>query len=138
MGSNIFLLRYKWRTGMLAWVLHRLTGLGLMFYLTLHIFVTRQFQVAATNPDKVEGASQFTEIYGLLTHPFFGLLEIALLGAVLYHAINGIRVLLVDFAGGARYHKKLWFGLMVVYALLMIVFGGMMLMHVFHNAGGAA
>lgn len=138
MSSNIFLLRYKWRAGMLAWILHRVTGLGLIFYLTLHVFVTRQFHEAASITDQVTRTNRFNEIYGILTHPLFGILEIALLGAVLYHALNGIRVLVVDFFGGARYHKKLWFILMAIYAVLMIVFGGMMLMHVLHNAGGGA
>lgn len=136
--SNIYLLRYKWRTGMVAWLLHRLTGLGLIFYLTLHIFVTRGFQQAATIADPALRAQEFNAIYSILTHPLFGMLEIGLLAAVLYHAINGIRVLIVDFFGGARYHKQLWFGLMAVFAVLMIVFGGMMLLHVLHGAGGVS
>lgn len=138
MASNMMLIRYKWKTGMLAWMLHRLTGLGLIFYLSLHIFVTRSFHEAAKIPNATERANAFNEIYGLLTNPIFGLLEIGLLAAVLYHAINGIRVLIIDFGNGARYQKKLWFALMGVFALLFVVFGGMMLIHVIHKAGGAS
>ncbi len=138
MGSNSYLIRYKWRTGMLAWLLHRLTGLGLMFYLTLHIFVTRGFHEAARLPDPVARAQEFDKIYGVLTNPLFGFLEIALLGAVLYHALNGIRVLIIDFGNGARYHKALWAVMMAVWALLMVVFGGLMAVHVLHKMGGGA
>ncbi len=123
---------------MFAWLLHRLTGLGLIFYLTLHIFVTRSFKEAATIADPVLRAKEFDQIYGILSNPLFGLLEIALLGAVLYHALNGIRVLIVDFGNGARYHKKLWWIMMAVYAVLMVIFGGLMLLHVLHKGTGGA
>lgn len=136
MSGNSYLLRYKWRTGMLAWLLHRLTGLGLVFYLCLHVFVTRSFHEAALIPDPTRRANEFSKIYGLLTHPFFGVIEIALLAAVLYHALNGVRVLIIDFGNGARYQKELWFIMMAVLVVLMLVFGGMMLMHVVHGAAG--
>ena len=137
MSGNLFLIRYKWKTGMLAWLLHRLTGLGLIFYLSLHVFVTRAFHDAAVIPDAVMRTQRFAEIYGLLTNPLFGLLEIALVGAVLYHALNGIRVLIIDFGDGARYHKRLWCGMMAIFVILMLILGGMMALHVFHWGGAA-
>ncbi len=138
MDANRYLLRYKWRTGMLAWIGHRLTGLGLVLYLSMHVFVTRAFSDAAGIRDATLRAQEFAKVYDLLTHPLFGFLEILLLAAVLYHALNGIRVLIVDFGNGARYHKQLWAAVMAVFALLMLVFGGLMAAHVIHGMGGGA
>ncbi|RJO67785.1 MAG: succinate dehydrogenase, cytochrome b556 subunit [Myxococcales bacterium] len=135
MSHNAYLVRYKWRTGMLAWIGHRLSGLALIFYLSIHVFVTRAFFLAAKSQNP---QAEFEKIYGVLTHPLFGLAEILLLAAVLYHALNGVRILIVDFGNGARYQKALWAGVMVVFVLLMLIFGGLMAAHVIGKMGGAA
>jgi succinate dehydrogenase / fumarate reductase cytochrome b subunit len=53
----------------------------------------------------------------------FKVLEIGLWGVILFHAFNGIRVVLVDFFSGSLYHKKL-FWVMIVLAFLLWVTGG--------------
>jgi succinate dehydrogenase / fumarate reductase cytochrome b subunit len=98
-------LRYKWRTGMAAWALHRLSGLALIFYLTLHIWVTHNLGISQ---------SKFNFWMDLLSSPIFKLLEIGLLGVVLYHALNGLRIILIDLGWGVKYHKAVFWGLVLI------------------------
>jgi len=80
-------------TGMWAWVLHRVTGLGLVFYILLHIILM--------GASLLSGRDGFNAALNLLmTHFAFELLDTLLLGAVLYHGLNGIRILLFDMGVG--------------------------------------
>ena len=58
----------------------------------------------------------------LFQTPLFKVLEWLLFSLVLYHSFNGVRIVLVDWANGARYHKKI---LTVVYGLGIVLFIGM-------------
>jgi len=107
------LLRYRKNAGSWAWILHRLTGLGLTFYLFVHI-------IALTGLTK--GEATFNEEMALFQSPIFLFLEWALGTLVMFHAINGIRIVLVDFGNGARNHKKI---LAFVYTLGIIMVIGM-------------
>lgn len=107
------LMSYKRHSGSWAWILHRLTGLGLTFYLFMHI-------VALTGLTRGEAA--FNEEMKLFSSPLFLFLEWVLGSLVMFHAINGVRILLVDFGNGARNHKKI---LAFVYTLGIIMVLGM-------------
>ena len=122
MKKPIFEFSYKWRLGMAGWVLHRLSGLALIFYLSLHIWVISHL---------AGGEEEFNQMMELLTTPLFRVLEVGLLGVILYHAFNGARVIFVDFFGGARYHKKLYWALIGIAALLFIAGAVPLLMHIF-------
>lgn len=88
--------------GMWAWLFHRVSGLVLVLYLFAHIFVISQA--------RLQGAEGFDSLFTTLESPFFVILDLALIAAVLYHGINGIRVLLFDLGVGIRQHKSLWWG----------------------------
>ena len=79
----------KYRGGMnyLAWALHRLTGLGVFLFLGIHIVET--FMI-------VLGPQAYNDAITTYNTPVFRVMEVALLFAVLYHAINGIRVTIQD------------------------------------------
>lgn len=104
---------YKIRTGMFAWMLHRLTGLALVGYLVLHVWGLR----AVTDPNAYNAL-----IVGYHA-PIFKIGEFLLLGAVVYHALNGLRIVLIDFLGWSPNQKKLFWTLGIVAALLFIVGG---------------
>jgi len=100
-------------TGMWAWVLHRITGLGLVFYIMLHTVLMGVSLLSGK-----EGFDSTLSI--LMGHPVFEVLDILLLGTVLYHGLNGIRVLLFDIGIGVwvRTQKNLFWILMGVGAIL--------------------
>jgi succinate dehydrogenase / fumarate reductase cytochrome b subunit len=80
-------------TGMWAFVLHRITGLGLVFYILLHTILM--------GSSLLSGKEDFDATLAVLMgNPVFEVLDIMLLGAVLYHGFNGIRILLFDMGIG--------------------------------------
>lgn len=105
--------RYRVRTGMFAWMLHRLTGLALVGYLILHVWGLKSM----TDPDAYNYL--ITKYHG----PLFKLGEFLLLGAVIYHALNGLRIVLIDFVGWSPNQKKLFWTLGAVAAVLFVVGG---------------
>jgi succinate dehydrogenase / fumarate reductase cytochrome b subunit len=111
-------VEYK-KAGFLSWLLRRLTGLGLAAYLLLHIWVLHSLTA---------GAQQFDQIMELLNNPLFKVLEIGLLFLVVYHGLDGVRVLIVDFFGQSALERKLFWGLMAAGVVLLIVGGAPILL----------
>jgi succinate dehydrogenase / fumarate reductase cytochrome b subunit len=105
-----------WDTiGMWAWICHRLTGLGLVFYILLHTFL---MSVSLLRGPKAFDATLMV----LMGNPVFELLDTLLLGAVLYHSFNGIRILLFDLGVGlsVKSQKILFWVFMAVAAVLWV------------------
>jgi succinate dehydrogenase / fumarate reductase, cytochrome b subunit len=123
--TAIDLLSYRGGQGQWAYVLHRLSGVGILVFLIAHVVDTALIGW---------GPEVYNRVIALYRHPFFRVNEIVLFAAVLYHALNGIRVILVDMVPGAtRRHKGLlaletvvFFALMVPAAVVMAIpiFGG--------------
>ncbi|WP_019807742.1 succinate dehydrogenase, cytochrome b556 subunit [Saccharomonospora halophila] len=103
---------YRGDPGMWSWVLHRITGVLTFFFLFVHVLDTALVRVSP---------NAYDEVIATYKTPFVNLLEVALVGAVLYHALNGIRVILVDFwSQGARYQRGMLWSLIGVWILVMI------------------
>jgi len=61
-----------------------------------------------------------------------GLGEIALVAAIGYHGLNGLRIILIDFWSVGTKHQKLMFWIViVVWVLLLAGFVPRQLMHIF-------
>lgn len=87
-STSIDILRRK-QTGMGAWLMHRITGVGIAFYLLLHIGVIATLII--------RGQQNFDSALKVLMHsPVFVFLDFLLLLAVLVHGLNGIRLILFD------------------------------------------
>ncbi len=109
-------LRYRGGAGMWAWILHRVTGVGVLLFLSIHVVETFLLSL---------GPEVYNRTLALYKTPFFRVAEIALLFAVLYHAINGIRITIQDFFPSLwRYERAfIWAGgaiLVLVYVPLAI------------------
>jgi succinate dehydrogenase / fumarate reductase cytochrome b subunit len=99
---------------MWSWVAHRITGVMLFFFLFAHVVDTSMVRVS---PEAYNAA---VETY---KNPIVGLMEVGLVAAFLFHALNGIRVILVDFWGnGPRYQRQMTYGVLGVWAVLMVPF----------------
>jgi succinate dehydrogenase / fumarate reductase cytochrome b subunit len=101
-------------TGFISFFLRRLTGIALAIYLLMHMWV-----IGGING----GAATFNDRMAFLGKPLFRLAEIALLAAVIYHAIDGIRLLIVNYFDVTEYRKSLFYAAMVVSVILVIVGG---------------
>lgn len=112
---------YRGGEGMWSWVAHRITGVAVFFFLLVHVLDTALVRVSPDAYDLVI-ASYKT--------PIVNLMEVGLVGAVLYHALNGLRIILVDFwAEGPRHQKGMFRGIVVVWLLLMVPGTYFMLKH---------
>ena len=102
---------YRGDPAMWSWVLHRITGATIFFFLFVHVLDTALVRVSP---------QAYNEIIETYKTPLIGLMEIGLVVAVLYHALNGIRVILIDFwHKGARYQRQM---LWVVVGLFLAIF----------------
>ncbi|MBJ7387626.1 MAG: succinate dehydrogenase, cytochrome b556 subunit [Mycolicibacterium sp.] len=92
---------YRGDPGMWSWVLHRISGATIFFFLFVHVLDMALLRVSP------EALNQVMETYKT---PVIGLMEMGLVAAVLYHALNGIRIILIDFwKDGPRYQRQmLW------------------------------
>ncbi|RLD99433.1 MAG: succinate dehydrogenase, cytochrome b556 subunit [Aquificota bacterium] len=120
--------RYRLHIGTIAWILHRVTGLLLVFYLMLHIWVTHHLS---------QGPAGFNKVMKAVQSPLFLFLEIGLLGCVLYHAFNGLRIIIVEFSKeGVEAHKQIFAAMMAVALFLFLVGGVPMFVHFLHTLAG--
>ena len=111
-------MHYKWKTGMFAFVLHRVAGLALSVYIIMHIMVV----------SSLHRAESFDATMAFLGQPLFRLLEIGLLAAVIYHGLNGVRVFLIDFFNGTRKHATIFWVLAAI-GVIIFLFGAYPMMH---------
>ncbi|WP_068275092.1 succinate dehydrogenase, cytochrome b556 subunit [Aldersonia kunmingensis] len=97
---------------MWSWVLHRITGVAVFFFLFVHVLDTALVRV---NPDTYDSV---IETY---KNPLVGLMELGLVAAVLYHALNGVRVMLVDFwSKGPKYQRVMLWVILAVWFVVMV------------------
>lgn len=114
--------RYRLHTGTWAFILHRLSGLALLAYLPLHIYVTGTL---------TKGPDSFNRTMFLLTSPFFHFLEWGLFGVILYHALNGVRLVLVDlgWVDSRVGQKKVFWAAVGIGAAAWLTWGAVLMGH---------
>lgn len=100
------------RLGMWAYALNRITGIGLVVYLYLHLVILSQL---------LGGAKSWDAFVSLARSPFFLTLDIVLIAGALIHGLNGLRVALMGFGIGLKAHKALFGILMCMAAIALFV-----------------
>ncbi len=88
-------------------------GVLLGLYLFLHIWVIHHLS---------QGEQAFNEVMAVVQSPLFHLLEIGLLGTVVYHGLNGLRVVFIDYGNLAKREimQKAVFAVFAVSAILIL------------------
>jgi succinate dehydrogenase / fumarate reductase cytochrome b subunit len=121
---------YRGRTGMWSWVAHRITGVLTFFFLFAHVLDTALVRVSPESYD---------EVIDTYKNPFVNLMEIGLVGAVLFHALNGLRVIAVDFwAKGTRYQRQILWAIVLVWVIVMVPGAFFMFKHSWEHLFGSA
>jgi len=114
---------YRGRVGMWSWVLHRITGVGIFFFLLVHILDTALVRVSP------EAYNVVIESYKT---PIVGMAELGLVGAILFHGLNGLRVIAVDFwSKGTKYQALMFWAVLVISIGLVAAFTPLHLSRVF-------
>jgi succinate dehydrogenase / fumarate reductase, cytochrome b subunit len=99
------------KVGMWAYALNRITGIGLVVYLYLHLGVLSLL---------ARGQSAWDSFVSLARSPYYLALDVILLAGVLIHGLNGLRVALTGFDVGVRAQKAL-FGILMLVAAIGLV-----------------
>ncbi|MDQ1555300.1 MAG: succinate dehydrogenase / fumarate reductase, cytochrome b subunit [Actinomycetota bacterium] len=104
---------YRGREGMWSWVLHRITGVAIYFFLLVHILDTALVRISP---------AAYNAVINTYKTPIMGLGELALVIAIGYHALNGLRIIIIDFwSEGPRYQRLMWY---IVLALWVVLIAG--------------
>jgi succinate dehydrogenase / fumarate reductase cytochrome b subunit len=102
-------------------VLHRITGATIFFFLFVHVLDTALVRVSP---------QAYNEVIQTYKTPIIGLMEMGLVVAVVYHALNGVRVILIDFwQHGARYQRLMLLIVVGVTLAVLIPALGVLGMH---------
>lgn len=124
-------LRYGGGIGQWSWLLHRVTGIGIVIFLTLHILDTF-FVVAypglydhtlSMYGGRISGLPESWGINGYYwpMRWVFRLAELGLIASVVFHAINGLRIIAFDWLPGTSRHQRgLFWGVVAVFLVIMI------------------
>jgi succinate dehydrogenase / fumarate reductase cytochrome b subunit len=116
-------LRYRGREGMWTWILHRATGLGVLLFLLIHVFDTA---IVIYWPGLYEHA------LSLYKAPLFRFAELLIFFSVLFHAVNGLRIVVQDFwpATMLRQRQLVW-GVAIIVILAILPVAWLMLRPIF-------
>jgi succinate dehydrogenase / fumarate reductase cytochrome b subunit len=123
-------VRYRGRSGHWSWVAHRISGLAILSFLSIHVWDTAN-------------AHFYPELYqwslAIFKHPVFAVGEIGVMAAVLYHAFNGIRITILDYRPELWKHQKM--SATISWTLFFVIFipiGIFMFSGIIDHCGGLA
>jgi len=108
---------------MWSWVLHRITGVAIFFCLLVHILDTALVRVSP---------EAYNAVINAYKTPIMGLGETGLVAAIGFHALNGLRIILIDFWSVGTKHQRLMFWIVIaLWIILLIGFVPRQFMHIF-------
>ena len=107
---------------------HRISGLGLIAYMVLHIVETA---------NRIRGEHAWAELMALFASPPFRVIEYLLFAMAVFHAMNGVRLLLVElgfflgkpkdpvypYSTSVLRHRPLTYVIMII-TFVVIILGG--------------
>jgi len=106
------MLRYRGSEGMLAFAFHRISGVAIWVFILLHVF---DIWLVGVNP------KLYDDVLQVYASPIGRVFETLLGAALLYHALNGLRIIIMDFwPSMTRFHKQLWYGSWVLFVIVGI------------------
>ncbi len=103
-------LTYRGGEGMLAWAFHRISGVALWAFILLHVL---DIWLVKAN------AALYNDVLQLYASPVGRVGETLLGAALLYHALNGLRIIVMDFWPATTvFHKQLWYASWVIFVVV--------------------
>jgi succinate dehydrogenase / fumarate reductase cytochrome b subunit len=104
-------VRYRLHTGSFAWLIQRLTGVVLTLYIFLHLYVL----------SSLKDPAHYASMIQLMRSALVRVSDAGLLGLVVGHALNGLRLTLIDLGVPTTLQKKLFYAAFMVGAAIFIV-----------------
>lgn len=101
---------YRGGPGQYAWALQRASGIGVLFFLLVHII---DIALIGLGRNVYDASVEFYSQPALIP------MEILLVGAVIYHALNGLRIISIDFTKGGYRREKVSFAIVMILTVLL-------------------
>jgi succinate dehydrogenase / fumarate reductase cytochrome b subunit len=102
------------KVGTWAFILNRVTAIGLTVYLYLHLVVLGKL---------AQGPEAYDSFVAMAKTPVYITGEFLVVAAGIIHGLNGIRVTLNSFGIAIPYQKQLFYGLMAIALIGIAIFG---------------
>lgn len=103
---------YKGQSGMWSWLFHRVSGLAILLFLLIHIVDISMLSF---------GPTVYNNSILLFDQWTVRLLSLSLIAAILYHAFNGIRIVLIDFWHKAVRYQRVLFAIVMVVTIVLFI-----------------
>lgn len=113
---------YRGKSGQWAFVLHRITGFLVFFFLLLHVVDVSLINIST---------ELYDDVHALYGNVMFRLFEVGLLGALVYHAFNGVRIVMIDFFPGSIRNEKVMFTVVLFLSVVLTGVGGYVILKPF-------
>jgi succinate dehydrogenase cytochrome b subunit len=108
--ATLLKLSYRGGPGMLAWAFHRISGVAIWAFILLHVL---DIWLAQANP------ALYDDVLQIYASPAGRVGETLLGAALLYHALNGLRIIVMDFWPSlTAYHKQMWYANWVIFVVV--------------------
>lgn len=118
-GLQARVFRYRVSWAQLAWFGHRASGIGVLLFLFLHILETATV---------VFGPDIYNITQGFYRNLPARLGEILLMAALVYHSLNGLRVIVMDFwPRTTLFYRPLTYGVVIATVVAMVPIGALMI-----------
>ena len=98
---------YRGKSGQWAFISHRITGFLVFMFLMLHI----------VDVSLVQNKHLYNEVHAVYGNVVLRAFEVSLLFALVFHALNGLRIVLIDFFPEAIRHDKALLGVVLFVTL---------------------
>ena len=112
---------YRGKSGQWAFLVHRITGFLVFLFLLVHI----------VDVSLISWPRLYDEVHELYGNVLLRLFEVGLLFALVYHALNGLRIVMIDFFPGSIRNEKAVLTAVTALSLLATVVGGYVIMKPF-------
>src|SRR5436190_22180320 len=113
-GNSDFGTLYKGRERQWSWIAHRVTGVAIILFLFAHVVDTALVGW---------GPTAYNRVVSVYHNPFIRLVELGLVAAVIFHALNGVRIMVIDFWPKANdYNRQLIYTTAGIFVLSIIPF----------------
>ena len=101
------MVSYRGQQGTWAWLFHRISGIAIWLFIVLHVI---DIYLVGGDPHAYDELLQF------YASPIGRIMEVALGAALLYHALNGMRIVILDlWPSMTVYHRRLWWATWIIF-----------------------
>jgi succinate dehydrogenase / fumarate reductase cytochrome b subunit len=112
---------YRGRSGQWAFVTHRITGFMVFFFLLLHI----------VDVSLIARPELYDEVHELYGNVVLRLFEVGLLFGLVFHSLNGLRIVMLDFFPGGIRNERRALNAVIFLTIVCTLVGGYVIMKPF-------